>query len=364
MRPFRVLVTATAALLLLTSPAIALAANDDLAGATTVTALPFSDSLDTSGATVETDEPTGDGFCPPRNATVWYALTLDSTQTVSIDTAGSGYDTTLAVYTGSGFGDLALVDCIDDTFFGAQAALTLDVEGGTTYLIQVGSFGDNPGGPLEISIAEPGRTNGKPVIFKNNFKGLFADASIQEFDETTGTFSYTGAGIVDGQSQQTGKPSKFSSLFVSSFTETFDEDLGTYTYTEWFGFAELSRDEFSIDRRLRNARVATDLTLQGQTCTGSFDEEGETFECTDLGTINVTADLTWMGVGGVQRSQYRESSTFDGFRLMFRGSFSSRQANVSGGLTGDVSIDFTGAYGSLGNQTSGDFVMIRGSALP
>lgn len=361
MRRLAILATAMSMVFVFSAPAMAQPANDDLAAATAVTALPFADSVDTTAASTETDEPTEDEFCPPRGSTVWYALTLGSGQSVKVDTAGSDYDTTLAVYTGTNYSDLALVDCNDDTFFGLQAALTFEAQAGVTYLIQVGSFGGDSGGNLELSIGEPGKLKGKPIIFKSQFRGLVADAFVEEFDESTGLFTFHSATLMDGQAKEGGKPSKFSTLFVSSFSESFDESTGMATFTEWFGAAELSRDQFAIDRKLRSAWVMTDLTLEGFECTGSF--EGE-FTCMDLGPAEVTADLSWDGVGGVQKSQFKEKSSFDGVRFMFRGKFSSREADVMGGLSGDTSVDFSGAFGSINQQTTGDFIMVRGGTLP
>jgi hypothetical protein len=363
MKRFVIPVTVVLAVMALMAPAFAQPTNDDLTAATEVTGLPFTETLDTTDATVEPGEPVeGDEFCPPRGSTVWYALTLDTTQPVSVNTAGSDYDTTLAVYTGSGFGDLSLVDCNDDTFFGLEAAVTFEAEAGVTYLVQVGSFGGDFGGLLQISFAEPGKTTGKPIIFKSQFRGLIADAFIEEFDETTGAFSFTSVNLVDGQSHEKGKPSKFSSLFVSTFEETFDEEEGTFRFTEWFGFADLSKDQFAIDKKLKSAWVETDLVLFGQTCTGSF--EFEEFECIDHGSADVTADVVWDGVGGISKSQFKEKSTFDGVRIMFRDKSSSRNADVSGGVTGEIAIDLSDSFGSLSSQTTGDFIMIRGAGIP
>jgi hypothetical protein len=362
-RRFMVLLMGMLAMLVMTTPALAQPGNDDLATATGVNALPFNDAVDTTDATVEPGEPLGpDEFCPPRGATVWYELTFGSSQPVAVDTAGSDYDTTLAVYTGTGYGDLARVACNDDTFFGLQAALSFDAEAGVTYLVQVGSFGEGPGGALQISFDEPGKTTGKPLIFKSQFRGRFADAFMDEFDEETGAFAFTSVNLFDGRSHQEGKPSKFSSLFVSMFEETFDEEAGTFTFTDWFGNAELGRDQFAIDKKLKTAWVLADLTLQGQTCTGSFEFDG--FECTDLGTVDVTADVVWDGIGGIQKSQFREKTTVDGIRFMFRGNTSSRNADVSGGLSGDLIVDLNDAFGSLNSQSTGDFFMFRGAGLP
>lgn len=354
-----VLCTVILTVLSLAVPAVAQPGNDDLASATEVSALPFDDSVDTTEATTEVDEPVeGEEICPPRGSTVWYALTLDANQTVSINTAGSNYDTTLAVYTGTDYSDLALVDCNDDTFFGVQAALTISADAGVTYLIQAGSFGGDGGGQLEISIGEPAKTTGKPVIFKSKFKGSGAEAFNETFDEETGAFSFSGATLIDGQANEGGKPTKFTTLFVSEFTETIDEVEETVTFTEWFGATELSNDQFAIDRKLRSAWVEADVALFGQTCTFGFEDEEP--DCTDLGVANVTVDLSWQGIGGVEKLRFMEKATFDGVRTMFKGTFSNRAADVSGGWSGDRDVDLSGSSGSIFQQSTGDFVMIRG----
>ena len=150
---------------------------------------------------------------------------------------------------------------------------------------------------LQVSFDEPGKTTGKPSISKSRFRGSSAGAIIEEFDEATGAFSVTEVFLVDGQSQSKGKPTKFSSLFLSTFEESFDEADGTFTFTEWFGVADLSVDQFAIDKKLNQPRLA-DLTLQGETCTSTVEDEELD---TDLGLAEVTVDVSWEGTGNLER---------------------------------------------------------------
>ena len=362
MKRLLILGTVILTTLAIATPAIAQPGNDDLAAASGVAAIPFADALDTTEATTEAGEPVdADETCPPRGSTVWYALTLPASGDVRIDTAGSDYDTTLAVYTGTGYGDLSLVDCNDDTFFGLQAALTISAGANVTYLIQVGSFGGDGGGQLQLTIDEPKRFTGKPLIFKGRFKGLTADAFVDEFDETTGAYSSASVGLLDGQSSSVGKPTKSSEVFISETTETVDESAGTFTLTDWFGAAELSRDDFAIDKKLGSAWVKTDVVMEGYTCTGFFDQED--VDCNFIGSANFTVDVSWDGFGPVERFSYRDMGSDEGIRFIFRGRISSREANVSGGWSGDRNIDLNGAFGFASNQSSGDFVIIRGEAF-
>jgi hypothetical protein len=121
-------------------------ANDDIAQATPITALPFTDALDTTEATMAADDPD----CAGNGQTVWYAFTLPADVFVLANTFGSDYDTTLSVYTGAP-GELTPIDCNDD-FNSLQSAVLFQATAGTTYFIMAGSCCGNPGGNLLVSV--------------------------------------------------------------------------------------------------------------------------------------------------------------------------------------------------------------------
>ena len=145
--------------------AVAQPDNDRFADAIEVFDLPFEDRADLGEAGIEPGERMES--CGPIENTVWYAVTLPDTTLVSVDTRGSDHDTIVTrgwdhdtivvVWTGSGLGDLQIVECNDDTPFGAEAAVEFFAEGGETYFVQVGSFGLVPSGisaTLVLSISE------------------------------------------------------------------------------------------------------------------------------------------------------------------------------------------------------------------
>jgi hypothetical protein len=331
--------------------------NDDVGSATAVTAIPFEDTVEVGEATIQEGEPTE--TCAPFANTVWYSLTLAETTEVFIDTAGSNYDTTVAVWVGSSFDDVELVACNDDTFFGLQAATSVTVEAGVTYLVQVGAFSEAPpDAVLTISFGEPPKSTGKPFIVKDSFRGRMADAFLEQFDEETGTFSFQAVNLVDGRSQGKGsKPFRVREVFVESFEETFDEATETFSFTQWFGGAELNRNDFSIDPQLEEAWVTKELTLFGQTCTDS----PEGFECTELGEALVLVDVMWDGDGPVVKMRDRSSESSDGFRLRFRGTSRTRNAVVGGGVSGDLAFDLAGAAGSISKNANGFWLWARGA---
>lgn len=330
--------------------------NDDLEAAVPVMAVPFEDSVATGEATVQTGEPTE--TCAPFANTVWYAVTLDTDRDVFIDTAGSNYDTTVAVWVGSSFDDIELVACNDDTLAGLQAATLITAEAGVTYLVQVGAFGSAaPDAALVLSIGDPPKDTGRPIIVNQSFRGSFAEAFVEEFDEENGTFAFRGVTLVDGRQQSKGsRPDRFANVFVNSFEETFDETTQAFSFTSWFGFAELEQNEFGIDRRLEDARVTTSVVLQGESCT----ETPEEFECIDLGERTVQVDVMWDGEGPTTRIRETSAESFEGNRFRFRGTSTTRQASVTGGVAGDGGFDLTGASGNLRNSADGFWQWSRG----
>jgi hypothetical protein len=90
----------------------------------------------------------------PFGHTAWY--TIEGTGgPVTIDTAGSDFDTALAVYTSDG-ASFTQVECVDDVFeepdfFSLQARVTVDTTAGVTYYVQVGGFG-GAAGRLQLSV--------------------------------------------------------------------------------------------------------------------------------------------------------------------------------------------------------------------
>jgi hypothetical protein len=186
--PWMVVVALLAGMLLLLSAAIAQAApaNDDIAQATAITALPFTDALDTTEATTAPEDPD----CAGSGPTVWYAFTPAADVFVFADTFGSDYDTTLSVYTDEG-GALTQIACNDD-FNGLQSGVLFEATAGTTYFIMVGSFASGPGGGLifSIDVAPP------PIVFDLALSGKGSVNAKSGVATIRGTVSCSGPGYV------------------------------------------------------------------------------------------------------------------------------------------------------------------------
>ena len=120
--------------------------NDDFNNATLIGAVPFSDPLDLSAATIESGEPIPSCGIPypPVSKTAWYTFTPTETRSIFASTSNAAFSAAVAVYTGSSLATLTEVSClIPGVAFTAQA--------GTTYHILVGGlFGQ--GGLLEFRL--------------------------------------------------------------------------------------------------------------------------------------------------------------------------------------------------------------------
>ena len=126
--------------------------NDDFDDATEISALPFSDVVDTAGATIALDDP--DLGCADTDEpnSVWYRLVLSADVFLQVDTFGSDYGTALAVFTGDR-GSLSEVAC-NSNAGGAQSAVQFPAQAGVTYMIEVIQFGSSEGGALQLNAAE------------------------------------------------------------------------------------------------------------------------------------------------------------------------------------------------------------------
>jgi hypothetical protein len=138
------------ALAVFTAPALAAApSNDTLAGAKPVT-VGFSETLDTTDATIDDNDKQLLKSCPApaTDASVWYTIVGDGTK-VAVDVGDSNYSAGVIVATLSR-GKLETVDC-------ASGVVSFDAEAGTQYYVLAfddQSDGGDNGGSLTITFSE------------------------------------------------------------------------------------------------------------------------------------------------------------------------------------------------------------------
>jgi len=121
--------------------------NDNFGNATVITALPFSDTVDITDATMETGEqPPSCAFGSSSGKTVWHTFTPAATGLLSI-TINAPFSTVVAVDTGGSLSSLGEVICRSP--FGGLS--TFVAQAGTTYHFQLdGMFGGS--GLLQFSL--------------------------------------------------------------------------------------------------------------------------------------------------------------------------------------------------------------------
>ena len=114
------------------------AVNDKFSNSILLTAASGSTVGSTVGAGKEAGEPNHGNN--PGGASIWWQWVAPASGTLTIDTNGSSFDTTLGVYTGSSLATLASVGQNDDGGEGTRSRLEFPVTVGTNYFIAVDGF--------------------------------------------------------------------------------------------------------------------------------------------------------------------------------------------------------------------------------
>jgi hypothetical protein len=113
-------------------------ANDDFAGAATVSGASGSVTGTTLGATIDDGGPYAYGGDDIPE--VWWKWTAPADCTIVFDTHGSDYDTSIAVYSGNSLDSLECVTENDDYYDDNTSRVEFDAEADTTYYIAIGGY--------------------------------------------------------------------------------------------------------------------------------------------------------------------------------------------------------------------------------
>lgn len=209
-------------------------ANDDVAAATLISGADGSLTSTNIGATAEPGEPARLGIFPNRS--VWWSWTAPFSGFIEFDTSGSGFDTVLAIYTGSSVSTLELVAANDDEeslppFLYTHSKITFSAEAGTNYLIVVDGF-DGEGGSVRLNWK-------KPVVLFDDFNSSI----LMEGSKAVG-FGYTYFATKEpGEPDHAGEPGGASlwwrwrapsdgEVLVDVFRSDFRAVLAVYTGDE------------------------------------------------------------------------------------------------------------------------------------
>lgn len=126
--------------------------NDFFADATELSGDFFSVKGTNRSATAESFEQRTPHAGTGRGKSIWWKWTAPADGDFTINTAGSGFDTVLAVYTGANTGSLTEIASNDDRSaldWGSQ--VTIPAVAGTTYRIAVDSFRDDSAGEVTLN---------------------------------------------------------------------------------------------------------------------------------------------------------------------------------------------------------------------
>ncbi len=126
------------------------------------------------------------------NASVWVTWTAPGTPGImTMSTAGSGFDTILAAYTGSSVSNLTQVDASDDDAGYACSRIAFNVTAGTAYRICVAGLGDETGDIVLSWVFQP-TAQVLPEIIAQPQDLSIGDGADAEFTvlATNGTFTY------------------------------------------------------------------------------------------------------------------------------------------------------------------------------
>jgi hypothetical protein len=158
--------------------------NDAATNPTVVSALPFSDTLDTTGATTGPNDRQANKSCgaPATGNSVWYKFTAGSSDAnFFVDASSSDYPTGILVATGTP-GSLTTVSC------GPEAVTTAAQPGIAYYIMVFNPFGEG-GGTLRLDMGESPIAN--VVLHAQGLANSAQDAVV------TGSYSCTNANFVE-----------------------------------------------------------------------------------------------------------------------------------------------------------------------
>jgi len=122
-------------------------ANDDFADAAIISSLPFGDTVDITGASIEAGEPNSPCHSYALGKTIWYSFTPASSGSITANVPSLYTSVVVTAFTGNSLTSLTEILC---SAWGAP--LTIRAEAGTTYYFQVSILPWDPGGLVSLYV--------------------------------------------------------------------------------------------------------------------------------------------------------------------------------------------------------------------
>ena len=174
--------------------------HDFFATPRTITGLSNSTGSKTTFATAESGEPFHAGFAPSHS--VWFNYTAPASGQIDFNTAGSNFDTLLAVYSGSSLNALTAVASNDDTKTSQTSAVSFAAVAGQTYRIAVDGYSNAVGNltlnwDLKLPLPPTAPTNVRAISSRSQQIEVLWDAPANPTHPVT---KYTATASPGGQS--------------------------------------------------------------------------------------------------------------------------------------------------------------------
>jgi subtilisin family serine protease len=237
--------------------------NDDFADRAPITGINRTVRGSNFGATREGAEPFHCGGA--GSASVWWTWTAPSNMVVAVSTAGSTYDTLLAVYTGASLGALLPVDCNDDYIPGGifSSEVSFSAVGGVTYQIAVDGYEEGfttEQGNITLSLV----TTPANDLFSNRMPlhGAFAQAQGHNIraDYEPGEPLHSDAGG-DRSVWWTWTAPGSGTVALTTRGSTFDTTLGVYTGNAVHNLTPVTSNDDEASPVLRTSRATFSATV-------------------------------------------------------------------------------------------------------
>lgn len=159
----------------------------------------------------------------PGGNSVWWEWPSGVTGSVTITTSGSSFDTTLAVYSGTGtLASLALLGSNDDAS-GVASAVTFNAAGGSRYYVQVAGYSGGQG-TITLNYPAPANVNSPPVIMTQPAGTILVAGEALDL-----TVIASGTAPLSYQWSKDGAPMRGARSATYSRSAVVDTDVGNYT---------------------------------------------------------------------------------------------------------------------------------------
>lgn len=215
--------------------------NDEFTQATQVPfeGIPIAYTVGTDLATSEAGEPLT-ACQQPIDHTLWYRITAGSACTIEVNTFGSLFDTVLAAYLGTSYGDLQLIACNDDTGLdpyngsNVHSQISFFLAAGETVYVQAGGwFGFS--GELQLNFLRTPTVQASNDNFADALPLTFSGSQITVNADTRLASSETGepasCSLVDGTLWYRVTTSNPAIIEANTFGSSFPAVVSVYQGT-------------------------------------------------------------------------------------------------------------------------------------